>query len=159
MKLLRQKGFSSNSFTAVGGEALYNKKKEQEKQYSLFGDIVRDAIKGMASEIYKNNGGGNTSDTNIVFGTLVLSRFIDVSRYLGKEVTYTVEPSLEVSAQQGGSIISWDLSERFCKFKNCPNNWESFVITGEAEKGKYLDARIITKQGKVLTGKVLVEVK
>ena len=147
--------------TILAGKALYDrsKKKKEEKRYSLFGDLVRGAIKGMAGEINKDSGGNWDNTSDIIFGTLVLSRFIDASRYLGKNFTYTIKPSLEVSAKEEGSSISWEVNEHFEKLDSCPDEWSSFTVEGVAKKGEYLKARIITKQGKLLTGKVLVDVR
>ena len=144
---------------ALAGKAIHEKKKEEEKRYSLFGDIIRGAISGAAREINKDSGGNWDNTTGIIFGTLFLSRFIDASRYLNKDYTYTVKTDGKVSAKEDGSTISWEVNELFEKFDTCPDDWSSFTIWGKASKGDFLNARIITKQGKTLEGKVLVEVR
>ena len=79
--------------------------------------------------------------------------FTLIDKYLNNPDDYSVEGIF------GSGSIYWDLSEEFEPLENCPKSWKEFNVSGLCKDGETLDARIIQKNGKILTGKVMVEVR
>lgn len=96
---------------------------------------------------------------DIIFGTLFIDWCVEKSRYIGKDKEYKVHDNYEVEAfDKGSSSFGWELDEPFEPTDACPKSWKSFMISGIAKDGELLDAIILTKDGKRLQGKVVVEV-
>jgi len=126
------------------------------KTYSIFS-----AIKAGMDEYFKNDpeykkAGNYDEKVNPILGVLKIDWCIDKSRYIGKQTKYTVNPDFSVKAKMGGSIIDWDLSNKFEPI-DVPA-FKVFNIEGIAQDGGYLPARIITAAGKLIEGRVLVTV-
>ena len=127
------------------------------KTYSLKSTIktmFKGAIKELGKE-YEDEIGGE-----IVFGVLPIDRFVDKSRFLDKNCTFKVKAGFEVEGNADPrSIIFWDLDYDFEPTEACPREWKSFLITGTCKDKETMDASVICKDGKALTGRVMIELR
>jgi len=128
------------------------------KSYSLkdtLKTMFRGAIKELGKE-YEDEIGGET-----IFGVLPIDRFVDKSRFLGKNCTFKVESgSFEVEGNADSkSFIYWSLSNEFEPTSACPREWKSFLITGTCKDKETMAVSIICKDGKVLTGRAMIELR
>ena len=122
-------------------------------------DIAKTVFRGAVKELGKEYQ-DKDDDNSDVFGVLVIDRFIDKSRYIGKICKFNIDPDdYSVEGIFGSGSIYWNLSEEFEPLENCPKSWKEFNVSGLCKDGETLDARIIQKNGKILTGKVMVEVR
>lgn len=129
----------------------------RQKTYSLK-DTLKTMFRGAVKELNKEMGPTEFGET--IYGTLVIDRFIDKGRFIGKDCMFKVSENLEVQGNgDSRSHIFWDLSYKFEPTENCPKTWKSFTIAGTCKSGETLDASIIKKDGKVLKGRVMVEVR
>lgn len=128
------------------------------KNYSLkdtLKTMFRGAVKELGKE-YEDEIGGET-----IFGILPIDRFVDKSRFLGKNCTFKVKSgSFEVEGNADPrSSIFWDLDYELEPIESCPREWKSFLITGTCKDKETMDASIICKDGKVLTGRITIELR
>lgn len=120
------------------------------------------ALRAGMDEYFKNDpdfkkAGQYEEKTNPILGILKIDWCIDKSRYIGKNWKYTVEKDYTVKAKQGNSCIDWNLEHKFEPIDVPP--FKVFNIEGVAKEGDYLPARIITATGKLIEGRVLVQIE
>ena len=130
----------------------------RQNNYSLK-DIAKDIFKGAVKELGKRYD-SESPDGGDIFGILPIDRFVDKSRYIGKDCKFKIDPeNYEVEGVYGNSSIYWDLSEEFEPLENCPKTWKEFTAFGHCKDGEMIKAKIIQKNGKILEGNILIEVR
>ena len=95
-----------------------------------------------------------------IYGTLVVDRFIDAGRYKGKGCMFKVFPDLSASgnADPRSHIFSM-LSYKFEPSPECPRSWKFFTVSGKCEPGETMAAVIKGEDGKIINGRVKVELR
>ena len=132
----------------------------RQNNYSLR-DIAKDIFRGAVKELgkrYDSKTDSSGSENNIL-GILPIDRFIDKGRYIGKSCKFKINHKNEVEGNWDGGNIFWDLSEEFEPLENCPSVWKEFTVSGICKDGETMKARVIQKNGRILEGNILIEIR
>jgi len=127
------------------GVGVIKKKKKKQKNYS------ESLIKNLDNE--KQYG-------EDFLGILPISRFIDRSRFIGKNCIFkVVEDNSVLGNGDSRSMTFWTLTEKFEPTDKCPKTWKSFTISGTCKNGETMDANVMDEDGHVFTGRVMIKVR